>query len=137
MKIYELTFILSPNLDKDGINAEIDKLKGIIEADAGQFLEIQHLGMKKTSFEMKGFWQGNYFTIYYQAGPQVIKKLEAMIKLNEQILRYMVLVLKPSEYEPAGSKKEEAPAEKPERESKDMESDEDSNEEDGVEEESE
>ena len=137
MKIYELTFVLNPNLDKDGINAEIDKLKAIVQADGGQVLEIQHLGMKKTSFEMKGFWQGNYFTIYYQAGPQVIKKLEAMIKLNENILRHMVLVLKPSEYEPAGSKKEQAGADISERESKDDESDEEFNEEDGGEEESE
>ena len=115
MKIYELTFILSPNLDKDGISAEIDKLKGIIQADGGQVLEIQHLGLKKTSFEMKGFWQGNYYTIYYQSGPEVLKKLEAMIKLNEVMLRHMVLVLKPSEYEPAGVKKAEAAPEEEDR----------------------
>lgn len=105
MKIYELTFILSPNLDKDSVNAEIDKLKAIIEADSGQILEIQHLGLKRTAFEMKGFWQGNYYTVYYQAGPNVLKKLEASIKLNEAVLRFMVLVLKPSEYEPASAKK--------------------------------
>ena len=114
MKIYELTFILSPNLDKDGITSEIDKLKGIIEADSGQVLEVQHLGLKRTSFEIKGFFQGNYYTIYYQAGPEVLKKLEAMIKLNESILRHMVLVLKPSEYEPTASKKPEAVVEEEE-----------------------
>jgi len=104
MRIYELTFILSPSLDKDATNAEIDKLIDQIKAGGGSILEVQHLGMRRFTFEMKKFWQGNYFTIYYQGAAQILANLEKGMKLNESLLRYMAIVLKPSEYAAPSSK---------------------------------
>jgi small subunit ribosomal protein S6 len=98
MKIYELTIIFSPNLDKDQVNAELDKLKQQIESGKGKVLEIQHLGLKRIAFEMKGFYQGNYFSIYYEGPPTIFAALEQGMKLNEAVLRYLVIALKPSEY---------------------------------------
>jgi len=101
MKTYELTFILNPNLDKELVNTEIDQITSLIRSNNGTILEVQHLGLKRMTFEMKGFWQGNYYTIYYQAEPDVLKQLEAKMKLNESFLRFLTLVLKPSEYIPS------------------------------------
>jgi len=104
MKTYELTFILNPNLDKELVNAEIEQITSLITSNNGTVLEVQHLGLKRMTYEMKGSWQGNYYTIYYQAGPDVLKQLEARMKLNESFFRFMTLVLKPSEYIPADIK---------------------------------
>jgi small subunit ribosomal protein S6 len=98
MRIYELTIILSPNLDKDQVNAELDKLKEQIESGGGKVSEIQHLGLKRIAFNVKGSNQGNYFTIYYEGTPDIFGRLEQGMKLNEAVLRYLVIVLKPSEY---------------------------------------
>jgi small subunit ribosomal protein S6 len=100
MKTYELTFILNPNLDKELVNTEIDQITSLITSNNGTVLEVQHLGMRRMTYEMKGFWQGNYYTVYYQAEPDVLKQLEARMKLNESFLRFLTLVLKPSEYVP-------------------------------------
>ena len=112
MKTYELTFILNPNLDKELVNAEIEKITSQIEAGNGKILEVQHLGMKKMTFEMNGFRQGNYYTIYHQSDPPILQQLDAKMKLNENILRSLTIVLKPSEYVP--SVKEEKKAVEPE-----------------------
>ncbi|MCP4584073.1 MAG: 30S ribosomal protein S6 [candidate division Zixibacteria bacterium] len=112
MKTYELTFILNPNLDKELVNAEIEKITSHIEAGNGKILEVQHLGMKKMTFEIQGSRQGNYYTIYYQADPEVLKQLEPKMKLNEAILRFLTIVLKPSEY--VSPVKEEKKAPEPE-----------------------
>ena len=93
MRVYELTFILNPNLDKDQVTAEIDKLTGQITAADGKVLEIQHLGVKRFSFSMKGSYQGNYYTVYYEGAPSLFAALEKNMKLNDNILRYMVIVL--------------------------------------------
>jgi len=100
MKTYELTFILNPNLDKELVNTEIEQITSLITSNKGLILEVQHLGLKRMTYEMKGCWQGNYYTIYYQANPDVLKQLEARMRLNESFLRSMTLVLKPSEYIP-------------------------------------
>ena len=89
MKTYELTFILNPNLDKELVNTEIDQITSLITSNNGTVLEVQHLGVRRMTFEMKGSWQGNYYTIYYQAEPEVLKQLEARMKLNESFLRFL------------------------------------------------
>jgi small subunit ribosomal protein S6 len=105
MRVYELTFILNPSLDKDQVTAEIDKLTGQITAGDGKILEIQHLGVRRFSFSMKGFYQGNYYTVYYEGAPDLFANLEKTMKLNDNILRHMVVVLKQAEYVTADAKK--------------------------------
>jgi small subunit ribosomal protein S6 len=114
MRIYELTIILNPNLDKEQVTAELDKLTGMIESANGKVLEVQHLGLRRISFEMKGNLQGNYYTIYFKAAPELLPEMDKSMKLNESILRSLTIVLKPSEYstpEEAKAKADLAPVE--------------------------
>ena len=128
MRIYELTIILDPNLDKEGVNSELDKLTDMVKADNGNVLEIQHLGMRRLTFEMNGNNQGNFYTIYFTSPPVVLTKMQASMKLNEAVLRSMTIVLKPSEYESPEKKKSReetdsrrAPERKKDEDSKDSE----------------
>ncbi|MCD6161763.1 MAG: 30S ribosomal protein S6 [candidate division Zixibacteria bacterium] len=100
MKIYELTFILTTTLDENAADAEIKGLTDQIKALDGNIFEIQHLGVKKMTFEISKQRQGNYITIYYEGVPTIPKQLEKSMKHNENILRNMTIVLKPSEYKP-------------------------------------
>lgn len=100
MKIYELTFILTTTLDENATEAEVNKLTDQIKALDGNIFEVQHLGVKKMTFEIENQRQGNYITIYYEGSPTIPKQLEKGMKHNENILRSMTIVLKPSEYKP-------------------------------------
>ncbi len=107
MRVYELTIILNPNLDKEAVNAELDKLTGMVESANGTIFEVQHLGLRRLSFEMAGFTQGNYYTIYFNAVPEVLTQMDKSMKLNEAVLRSMTIVLKQSVYEASRKKKPE------------------------------
>jgi small subunit ribosomal protein S6 len=98
MKIYELTFILNPNLDEKGIQAEVDKITSQIKSTGGEILDIEQLGSKRMTVEIAGQRQGIYMTIYYKAPSGVPRQLDGIMKLDESILRSLTLVLKPTEY---------------------------------------
>ena len=100
MRIYELTFILNPSLDEQAVKANLSQIEEHIKGLGGNILEVQHLGMKNFSYMLKGYRQGNYFTFYYEAGPDVCKQVETALKLNESILRFLTVVLAPKEYKP-------------------------------------
>jgi len=100
MRIYELTFILNPSLDEQAVKANLTQIETHIKGLGGNILEIQHLGMKGFSFMLKGCRQGNYYTFYYESGPDVCKQVETALKLNESILRFLTVVLAPKEYKP-------------------------------------
>jgi small subunit ribosomal protein S6 len=108
MRIYELTFILNPSLDDEGVKAQINSIETLIKGYGGNILEIQHLGMKAFAFTLKGSRQGNYFTIYYEASPTVPRQLETALKLNEAIFRFLTVVLEPAEYKPQPKEESQA-----------------------------
>jgi small subunit ribosomal protein S6 len=100
MRIYELTFILNPSLDDEAVKAQITGIETIIKGYGGNILEIQHLGMKAFAFMVKGSRQGNYFSIYYEAAPTVVRPVETALKLIEPIFRFLTVVLEPADYKP-------------------------------------
>jgi small subunit ribosomal protein S6 len=112
MKIYELTFILNSSLDEETTSAEIKKIEDHIKSSNGNVLEVQYLGLKGLAYEIQNQRQGNYYTIYYQAESGVPPQIENTLKLNDSILRFLTLVLRPSEYTP--KEKKEKVTEKPE-----------------------
>lgn len=107
MRVYELTFILNPNLDKETVNSELDKLTDMVKKAEGTLYEVQHLGMRRLTFEMAGHVQGNYYTIYFSADPKVLTEIDKYMKLSEAYLRSMTIVLKQSIYEATRKKKSE------------------------------
>lgn len=100
MRIYELTFILNPNLDEESLKSEIQKVENHIKGLGGTIMEVQILGKKAFAYVLKGHRQGTYVTIYYQSDPKAVRQIETSLKLNEQILRFLTIVLTPSEYKP-------------------------------------
>ena len=116
MKIYELTFILNASLDSNAVEAEIKKITDQITGFQGKLLEVQHLGVKRMTYEINKQRQGNYTTIYYEAESTIPKQLEKSMKHNELILRNLTVALKPSEYKAPSAEPEkgEEPAEKSE-----------------------
>lgn len=109
MRIYELTFILNPSLDEEATSAEIKKIEDHIKSSNGNVLEVQHFGLKGLAYEIQNQRQGNYVTIYYQAETGVSPQIENTLKLNESILRFLTLVLRPSEYTPKEIEEKTAP----------------------------
>jgi len=114
MKVYELTFILNPNLDDRSVEAEVDKLVQQLKAHGGNVVEIQRLGVRRMQYQVKKHNQGNYITIYYQSNPSVPKQLETGMKLNESVLRFLTVVLSSKEYKPVERPQEEEKAPLPE-----------------------
>jgi small subunit ribosomal protein S6 len=113
MKIYELTIILNSSLDDTAVEAEITRLTDQIKSANGEILEVQDLGVKRMTFEIKKQRQGKYMSIYYKGDSGLPRQLDAGMKLNESVLRFLTIVLKPSEY--STSKPEPKPEPKPEK----------------------
>lgn len=111
MRIYELTIILEPNLDKETVNSELDKLTDMVKKANGTVFEVQHLGMRRLTYEITGNTQGNFYTIYFNAVPDVLIQMDKSMKLNESVIRSMTIVLKQSIYE--ASKKKKSDDERP------------------------
>ncbi len=94
MKKYELLATLKPNLDNDEADKIVAKVEEIITGFGGKVDEIEKMGRKKLSFDVKGFRDGIMFVQKLSIPADKIVDFRRQLKLNENIIRTMFVELK-------------------------------------------
>lgn len=91
MKFYETMFILKPTLVEEEIKTRIEFFKEVITKNGGEIETYLDMGMRNLAYEIKKNKRGYYFVIYFKAQPSLILELERNYRINEEILRFIVI----------------------------------------------
>ncbi|RDU59838.1 30S ribosomal protein S6 [Helicobacter marmotae] len=91
MKFYETMFILKPTLVEEEIKTRIEFFKEVITKNGGDIETCLDMGMRNLAYEIKKNKRGYYFVIYFKAEPSLIRELERNYRINEEILRFIVI----------------------------------------------
>lgn len=91
MKHYETMFIVKPTLVEEEIKQKIDFYKDAITKNGGNIQTCLDMGMRNLAYEIKKHKRGYYFVIYFTAEPKSILELERLYRINEDILRFIVI----------------------------------------------
>lgn len=91
MKHYETMFIVKPTLQEEEIKIRIDFFKDLITKNNGAIETCLDMGMRNLAYEIKKNKRGYYFVIYFQASPNFIAELERNYRINEDILRFLIV----------------------------------------------
>ena len=93
MKHYESVVILNAALDDEHINATVENFSNIIKDNGGEIVDLDLWGRKRLAYPIKKSKSG-YCAIYrFTSNPEVIAKLERMFRLDENVIRYLTIVL--------------------------------------------
>ena len=90
MNKYESVFIINPNVDDAGVKALEEKFTNLINSD-GKVAEVNELGMKKLAYEIKKNKEGNYVSINFEANPALIKELERVYRITDEVIKFIVV----------------------------------------------
>ncbi len=109
MKFYETGLIFTPQLDESEFDNEIKKITDLIESNSGKIEKVDRWGIRRLAYEIKKKTQGYYTFIYYTSPTDVPGKIETMLRINENCLRFMTIV---PDFEPEFERpeREERPA---------------------------
>jgi small subunit ribosomal protein S6 len=88
---YETMVVLDPNLGDDAVEKEITKIKDYVTSEGGEISAVDLWGRRKLAYEIDGQKEGFYAVIKFRAEPRVVAPLTKAYRLNEQILRHIVL----------------------------------------------
>ena len=91
MKLYETMFILKPTLVEEEIKTRLEFFKEVITKNGGEIETCLDMGMRNLAYEIKKNKRGYYFVIYFKAKPSLILELERNYRINEEILRFIVI----------------------------------------------
>ncbi|MSS72527.1 MAG: 30S ribosomal protein S6 [Candidatus Latescibacteria bacterium] len=91
---YELTLIIDSQLPEDQINGRIQKISALLESRGAEIVLVERWGMRKLAYEIRKRQQGYYTLIQYRSGGDILRDLEQACRLDEGIIRHMILVRK-------------------------------------------
>jgi small subunit ribosomal protein S6 len=103
---YETVYIFDPALEEPAINEKLEKFHAQLTRDGkGSITNVAHWGKRTLAFPIKKKDAGSYVVAQFEAAGELLPEYERAVKLDEGVLRFLVVV---SEGLPA--KPEAAPA---------------------------
>ncbi|MCR5186456.1 MAG: 30S ribosomal protein S6 [Clostridia bacterium] len=90
MNKYETIFIINPSVEDAGVKGLIEKFSNIINSD-GKVESVEEMGMKKLAYEINKQTEGNYVLITFEAAPTLIKELERVYRITDEVMKFIVV----------------------------------------------
>lgn len=90
MKKYEAMYIITPTVDEEQMKAIVEKFNELI-SEHGEIEKVEEWGRKKLAYEVQDQKEGYYVLVYFTANPEFPTELERNFKINENILKYLIL----------------------------------------------
>ena len=91
MRDYELTYIVKPDVDAANLHAIIERVNGFITAEGGSVTKLDQWGIRRLSYAINKYREGQYVFIKTQLDAASVAKIEARLRLQEDILRYLLV----------------------------------------------
>ena len=93
MRNYELMTIFKPDLEEKDVQAAVERLGSQITARGGEVTSSDLWGRRRLAYPIQDFRDGIYNLTQMKLDPKAVEELERSLKLNDQIIRYMIVNL--------------------------------------------
>ena len=91
LRTYELLSIIKPNIDSEEYDKLVEKIEEAITNLDGKVLSTDKMGRKKLSYDIKDYRDGYFCVHNFEMAPEQVAKFNRQLRLNENVLRIMLL----------------------------------------------
>lgn len=92
MRLYEVVYIFDATLEEDGVNAKLEKFHTILTNDGAEVVAVDHWGARQLAYPIANHGSGYYVVAHLEAPAEALPEFERIIKLDEECLRYLVVL---------------------------------------------
>lgn len=93
MRDYELVVIVSPEVTDENLGAVNDRIGGWIADGGGEVTNVNVWGRRRLAYPINDNREGTYVVIQAKTTPKSIIELERSLRLSDDVLRHMVVVV--------------------------------------------
>lgn len=95
MREYELYLVLDADAEEDEATGIIERVTQLITAGhgatPGEVLKVEPRGKRRLAYPIKKTQEGQDILMNFQTPPQTLPEIERILKLDEQVLRYLLV----------------------------------------------
>ncbi len=91
MRNYEGVFIITPEVTSEVSKSVVAQLQELVSKNGGRVDGMQEWGRKRLAYQIKKKNEGSYVILNFQMDSKQTKKLEQSLRLNDNLLRYLLV----------------------------------------------
>ncbi len=111
MANYESVLIARQDLGAAQVNSLVSELSEVIKKEGGEVVKVDNWGLKNLAYRIKKNRKGHYVLLNIVAPSSAISEYERLIRLNEDVIRYMTVKVDEFNNETADIEEDSAVAE--------------------------
>ncbi|MDH3733998.1 MAG: 30S ribosomal protein S6 [Gemmatimonadota bacterium] len=93
MREYEIVYIFRSNFTPEEIEARIERYHAILTQDgSGEITAVEQWGKRQLAYPIQKQPNGYYVVAQFTADPAVLPELERVLTLEEDLLRYLIVL---------------------------------------------
>lgn len=90
-RAYETMVIVRPDVVEENLEQLLNAQREMLQQNGATAIETQIRGKRRFTFEVRGYKEGLFVQMNYEAEPGAVSTWERSMRINESILRYMTL----------------------------------------------
>ena len=91
MNEYETTYIIDGSLSDEEVSQIVEQYSEEVKKQGGEITGQNFWGKQKLAYDINGKTEGFYVTMNFKSEPRVPRELERLFKLNDRVLRSIVV----------------------------------------------
>ena len=92
-RYYECTFIVNPGLDDAQIESTVKMAEDTVVKNGGELVNTDHLGRRRLAYPIAKKHNGYYVCLEFEADGRIVEKVERFLTLDENVMRYLTVML--------------------------------------------
>src|SRR4051812_1009673 len=100
MALYELTYIVRPDVPTTQVEAVLGKVSDILKKHKGKVVKTEQWGLRTLAYPIKKHKRGYYTYLGINVDGSAVMDLEHQLQLSDDVIRYMTVQIDEMSKEP-------------------------------------
>lgn len=100
---YEVVYIFDSVLEESAINERLERFHALIHQEGAEAPRVNHWGKRTLAYPINKHETGYYVVAQFDAAPEALPEFERAIKLDDGVLRHLVVANDGAQPVPANS----------------------------------
>jgi len=88
---YELMYVINPVLSAEQTKEIVERVTEYLTSDGAELTETVELGSQRLAYPIEKKRNGFFVNVYFNAAGPFIARLDRALRINEDILRHLIL----------------------------------------------
>ena len=91
MRVYEVLFIVAPNIEESDIDTLVTQLSDVATNQGAQVAKVDRMGRRRLAYPIGKFNEGHYVVLTIEGTGSEIAELERRMRVTDAVIRYITI----------------------------------------------